>query len=125
MLSFGNRLRELRKEKKWTQNELGSNLGLGENLVTHYERGTRFPRPDTIVKISKIFNVTTDYLLGVTDERTAKEVNLSKNERLDRIAQSNPLLNNDKLEIVKNISEEQAEFLMQILKKRLKDKNEN
>jgi transcriptional regulator with XRE-family HTH domain len=123
MLPFGDRIRQLRKEKGWTQNELGKILGLGENLVTHYERGVRFPRPEAIVNISKLFEVSTDYLLGITDERNTTNNSLTKNERLDLIAKSNPILDNKYLEMIKSLNEEQANLLLAKLKEILRTKD--
>lgn len=61
---FSQRLKQLRIDKKWTQAELASLLNISPKTVGTWERGTREPPMDAIIKIAQIFNVTTDYLLG-------------------------------------------------------------
>lgn len=65
MLNFGNRLKQLRTEKGLTQKELASLIGTQHSIISFYENSDRFPTPEVIISISKIFHVSTDYLLGV------------------------------------------------------------
>ncbi|QWG33335.1 helix-turn-helix domain-containing protein [Bacillus mycoides] len=64
MKTFGNILRDLRKEKKITQKELAQTLKLSESTIGMYERNERQPDYDTLNQIANYFEVTTDYLLG-------------------------------------------------------------
>ncbi len=64
MKTFGNILRELRKEKNITQRELASMLKLSESTIGMYERNERQPDYDTLNRIANYFKVTTDFLLG-------------------------------------------------------------
>lgn len=64
---FGTRLRFLRKQKKMTQAKLAKYLSLGESTISFYESGKRTPDFDLLRKIAAYFNVSTDYLLGITD----------------------------------------------------------
>ena len=64
---FKNRLRELRVEKGMTRKELADFLFVSERLISYWENGERECSFDMLIKISKIFNVTIDYLLGVTN----------------------------------------------------------
>jgi transcriptional regulator with XRE-family HTH domain len=64
MKTFGNILRELRKEKNITQKELASMLKLSESTIGMYERNERQPDYDTLDRIANYFKVTTDFLLG-------------------------------------------------------------
>lgn len=66
---FAKRLQLLRQEKKWTQAELAAKLGISKSTVGMYELGNRAPDNDLLVAIAKLFGVTTDYLLGRTNER--------------------------------------------------------
>lgn len=72
MREFGERLKKLRTNRHMTQEELGSifNPPLSQSTVGTYENGKRQPTLENLVLISKHFNVTTDYLLGLTDEIT-------------------------------------------------------
>lgn len=59
-----NRLRNLRKERSLTQNELGEKLSLDESTISAYETGSLIPDLDTVNKLSSFFGVTVDYLMG-------------------------------------------------------------
>lgn len=68
-------LRELRKAKSMKQSELAEKLGLSPSAIGMYEHGRRDPDNDTLVTISQIFDVTTDYLLGKTSDPHGYSVN--------------------------------------------------
>ena len=68
------RIRELRKEKKISQAELGEALGLTNNTISKYECATNNPDPNTLCNIADFFEVSVDYLLGRTDENSIKTV---------------------------------------------------
>ena len=65
MEDLGKRLKEIRKEKGITQREASEKLGLTRNAYTNYEMGIREPSLDTFKKICQMFEVTSDYLLGL------------------------------------------------------------
>lgn len=58
-----NRIKELREKAKLTQAELADSLGVKRVTVSQWERGENKPRIDTLIKMSKLFQVTTDDLL--------------------------------------------------------------
>ena len=62
---FGDRLRELRKNCKMTQETLGEKLGVSKNAISYWESGDTQPSIEIIVKLADIFKVSTDYLLGI------------------------------------------------------------
>ena len=70
MKEFGERLKQLRTKRNLTQEELGGifNPPLSQSTLGTYERGLRQPSLENLVVISKYFKVSTDYLLGLTDE---------------------------------------------------------
>lgn len=68
-MSFGARLKGLRLEKNMQQSELGRLLNITNVAVSHYENDNRKPTPEIISKVSDIFNVSTDYLLGNTTSK--------------------------------------------------------
>lgn len=74
-----NRLRELRKNKKLTQAELGKLLGVTKASICCYEKGSRTPNIETIVAMMALFNVTSDYLIG-SDKIVTIKTPLEKNE---------------------------------------------
>ena len=60
---FGNKLKELRKEKGLSQRELGKIFNVCNQTISFWETGSREPDLDTLVKISHYFSVTLEYLL--------------------------------------------------------------
>ena len=67
MVSFIERIKELRDEKKVTQKEVAKFLGIIESAYANYEQGRTEPNLNTLIKLSQFFGVTTDYLLGLED----------------------------------------------------------
>lgn len=63
-------LRELMSDTGHTQAELASYLGISRQSVSCYTDGSANPTPMTIVAIARFFNVSTDYLLGLTHEKS-------------------------------------------------------
>ena len=61
---IGNKLKELRKEKKVSQEELAKIVGVTPSAIGFYENDGRNPSYEVLVKLSNYFCVTTDYLLG-------------------------------------------------------------
>lgn len=64
---FAERIKELRKEKGWTQAQLASNLGYKRTAITKWETKNKEPEYNILIKISELFGVTIDYLLGNED----------------------------------------------------------
>ena len=67
MEKFSERLKELRTEKGITQDMLAQATGLSQSALANWENGKRSPTATAIITLAKYFNVTTDYLLGMTD----------------------------------------------------------
>jgi len=65
MVDFGNTLKTLRLRDSLTQAQLAQKLQLTKSVISAYETGLRLPSYDVLIQIAKIFNVTTDYLLGL------------------------------------------------------------
>ena len=74
MVDFGNTLKMLRTQSGFTQEQIANRLGLTKSVISAYETGLRMPSYDVLIMISKIFKVTTDYLLGVEKK---EEIDLS------------------------------------------------
>lgn len=69
MVNMGDKLRSLRIEKNLTQKQVADRIGLAISAVSSYESGSRYPTYDTLIKLARMFHVSTDYLLGITDKR--------------------------------------------------------
>ena len=65
MVDFGNTLKTLRLRDSLTQAQLAQKLQLTKSVISAYETGLRLPSYDVLIQIAKIFNVSTDYLLGL------------------------------------------------------------
>lgn len=90
---FGLRLRALRNEKKLTQDELGKLLNVSGKTIGTWERDSRQPNIEAINKLASIFDVTTDYLLGNSNEKQPqKYYDLSDKEKNDIAIQAEKLI---------------------------------
>lgn len=67
--NFKNRLRSLRREKKQTQAQVGTAIGIGERHYQKFEAGDNFPNVENLCALADYFDVSLDYLLGRTEER--------------------------------------------------------
>ena len=67
------RLAELRKEKGLNQVGLGLKLNVSQKMISAYESGVHQPSIDTLVEMSKIFNVSVDYLIGTSNIKLPAE----------------------------------------------------
>lgn len=60
-----NRIKELRKEKNLTLEQVGKDMNLATNTISRYETGKREPKLKTWNKLAEYFNVPTSYLMGL------------------------------------------------------------
>lgn len=60
------KISELRQSFGWTQVQLSQKLGVTKQTVSNWENDNIQPSIEMLIKLSKIFNVTTDFLLGLT-----------------------------------------------------------
>lgn len=67
---FSKRLTALRNQHKLTQKELADKLNIGRSALSLYEIGQREPDLQLLCKMADFFQVSTDYLLGRTDQTT-------------------------------------------------------
>ena len=66
-MNFNVRLKELRQKKKLTQGELADILGLKPTAISNYESKRNEPSFEKLIALSKYFDVSCDYMLGVSD----------------------------------------------------------
>ena len=67
-MSFGNKVLQLRKEKNWSQTELGKEIKTSAAMVGKYERNEINPSIEVAKKLSETFSVTIDYLINDSGE---------------------------------------------------------
>lgn len=89
-MKLSERLKELRKSNNWTIEEFAEMIGVAKSTYHGYEKEHRQPSLDIINKIAEIYEVSTDYLFGRTDnplpvhvitEEYADFVDISDDER--------------------------------------------
>ena len=80
MVDFGNILKTLRLRKDMTQAQLANKLGLTKSVISAYETGLRLPSYDILIHIARIYNVSTDYLLGIEKKQEIDLSGLSQEE---------------------------------------------
>lgn len=61
------RLRDLREDNDLTQRQLAEFLHVKQNTYSQYETGTHQLPIDVLIRLAEFYNVSTDYLLGLTD----------------------------------------------------------
>ena len=79
-VDFGQRLKELRVQAGMTQLQLAQRMGVTKSVVSFYELQERTPSPDILGKLSGIFKVSTDYLLGLDPRETIDISGLSRED---------------------------------------------
>ncbi len=76
MANLQNRLKNLRKEFNYTQKDMGDILGITASAYGFYEQGRTEPTLDILEKLSNVFSVSIDYILGNDDVRLKNEIKI-------------------------------------------------
>ena len=61
------RIRDLREDRDLTQKEVSRLLNCSQQVYSNYELGQRDVPTDILIKLSRIYNVSIDYILGISD----------------------------------------------------------
>lgn len=69
ILTFGEKLRNLREEHELNQTELGKILGITQRKLSYIECGKCEPCLEDIIAICKFFNVSADFMIGITKNK--------------------------------------------------------
>lgn len=102
---FGERIKQLRIENRWTQEYVCEKLNISSGALSRYETSMYEPKSLDLVKdFANLFNVSTDYLLGKTDIRNTS-------------IQIDDILNESMI----GMSKEEYEALTETQKKQIKD----
>ena len=73
-MSFGTILKKLRQDNNLTQDELAKKIDTSRSNIANYENDKNMPSVDILEKLSKLFDCTTDYLLGKSDIRNPEKL---------------------------------------------------
>lgn len=122
---FIKRLIELMEEKDMTQCELANLIGTTNVTISRYITGDRKPRIEIIAKIAEVFNVSIDYLLGLSNNRFinsfSNDSGFSKIEyKLNELGllDCDQKLSDAQIELIQKLIEANKDFI-----NNLKDKN--
>jgi transcriptional regulator with XRE-family HTH domain len=99
---FAERLRQLRKQKNWSQTELANRVGVHYNHLGRFERGSSRPSADTLKKLADVLGVSSDYLLEGSLEDAAK-ADFADRELLRMFKEVEQLADDDKVVVKKLI----------------------
>ena len=97
---FGDRVKKLRADKDMTMDALATALGVSKSRINMWENNGVVPREDVLLKLSKYFDVSTDYLLG-NDGMEGKEP--EGNATLHFLQRNLKGMNEEQLEKAKNV----------------------
>lgn len=67
-MTIGERIKEQRENKGWSQKELAEKLGITQDSISLWEKNRRIPNTPYIIELCKVFNISTDYLLGYEND---------------------------------------------------------
>lgn len=104
---FGQRLRELRSKKNISATALGKVLGIAQTTVSNWENSGYEPNYEMLVKISRFFGVSIDYLVGNDDDTNKNEISRLAKELYEDL---NELPEDERQDIEKGLLE-YLEFL--------------
>ena len=101
------RIKPLREKRGLIQEILAAELGITQQMLSKYERDVTLIKVDILKKIATYFNVTTDYLLGVSDVKRDLQRQMKMNETLDEYY--------DLIEIYKDLDSYDKEMIWSIM----------
>ena len=101
------RIKQLREKRGLIQEILAAELGITQQLLSKYERDITLIKVDILKKIAIYFNVTTDYLLGISDLKRDLQGQMKMNETLDQYY--------DLVEVYKELDEYDQEMIWSII----------
>lgn len=112
------RIRQLREKRGLIQEILAAELGITQQMLSKYENDITVIKMDILKRIAEYFNVTTDYLLGVSDVKRDMQRQMKMNETLDKYY--------DLVEIYKELDAYDQEMIWSIIQtvKRTSDKRQ-
>lgn len=88
MIDIGKKIKELRIERGMLQKDLATKIGVARNTITQYEQNIAKPSYEVLIEIAKIFNVSTDYLLGLEDE-SGRKTYINNYGKINNISNNN------------------------------------
>lgn len=103
-MTLGDKIQQLRKNKGWSQEQLGAKLDTHQKHVSRYENNVNKPSAEILRKLSEIFDVTVDYLLSEDDNNNSISGGIKNKELLHWFEEANKLPEHDQ-ELIKEMIE--------------------
>ena len=66
--TYVERIKQLRQEDGISQRELAKRVGVSSSAITYWEMGARVPNALAVIKLAEYFQVSSDYILGISDK---------------------------------------------------------
>lgn len=101
------RIKQLREKRGLIQEIIAAELGITQQMLSKYEKDVTLIKVDILKKIAAYFNVTTDYLLGVSDVKRDLQRQMKMNETLDEFY--------DLVEVYKELDSYDKEMIWSII----------
>lgn len=98
MQDFGKRVKELRQRAGLTQQQLAERILVSKAAISNYELYERNPSPEILIKLARVFHVSTDYLLGIEEKTQVLDVSDLTDEDVEVLEQTATLLRKKNLE---------------------------
>lgn len=80
MVNMGNKMKTLRVERNFTQKQVADRVGVAVSAISSYESGMRYPSYEVLIRYARMFHVSSDYLLGISNKRTLDVSKLDDHE---------------------------------------------
>lgn len=119
MEKFSYRLIVLMEDFNMSQVDLSNKIGISNvTISSRYLSGDRIPRLDVITKIASAFNVSVDYLLGLSDDRNGEDANTNTDVDIALLAKNlfgldgNSHLSKKQIELIKNLLMANKNFIL-------------
>lgn len=119
MSIFGDRLRYLRESKELMSKDFAKHMNVEPSTVTNWEKGNRFPKEDVLIALADYFNVSSDYLLGRTDNPNNDVVEVTHNgeEYIFEFKTGKKKVDKDEIQEIINKYESMQDFINDFTKK--------
>lgn len=95
---FPAKLKELRKQRGWSQGQLAHQIGADLQRISKYERGVIWPTMELTVKMAKVFDVSVDFL--IRDDKTAAVAKIKNQKLLNKLEAINELPEDDQETVI-------------------------
>jgi transcriptional regulator with XRE-family HTH domain len=114
MADLGEKIKKLRFDKKWSQDQLAEKVGVGRQYISRYETGKISPNAENLQKLAEVFGVSIDYLLNDKETKNLASVGIKDKNLLNLFAEVEKMDESDQLTI-RNLLE------AMVMKNKLKD----